>query len=93
MSNRSPASILYDENGNPVGVMFDGSVYRLQVEALISNADGVSADIEQLGTRNALAVEYPKLYMLQEEILGELIKIRKHLSSITEEEWDGERDD
>ena len=35
MSNLSPASILYDDTGNPVGVVLDGSVYRLQVEAKI----------------------------------------------------------
>lgn len=28
-----PARILYDEDGNPVGVLLDGSVYRLQVES------------------------------------------------------------
>lgn len=33
MSNESPAAILFDEFGNPVGVIFDGSVYRLQVQA------------------------------------------------------------
>lgn len=33
MSSDSPAAIIFDELGNPVGVMFDGYVYRLQVEA------------------------------------------------------------
>ncbi len=32
----SPAVILYDSSGNPVGVVLDGSIYRLQVEAKIS---------------------------------------------------------
>jgi len=31
--SRSPASILYDESGNPVGVILDGSIYRLQVQS------------------------------------------------------------
>ena len=33
MSSDSPASILFDELGNPVGVIQDGVIYRLQVEA------------------------------------------------------------
>jgi len=33
MSADSPASILFDELGNPVGVIVDGVIYRLQVEA------------------------------------------------------------
>jgi hypothetical protein len=40
MSNDSPASILFDENGNPVGVMFDGYVYRLQTDTIITDSDG-----------------------------------------------------
>lgn len=31
--SESPAVILFDESGNPLGVLFDGTVYRLQVEA------------------------------------------------------------
>jgi hypothetical protein len=48
MSNESPASILFDELGNPVGVMFDGYVYRLQVQTTITdpgsgNTAGITA--------------------------------------------------
>jgi len=32
-----PAVVLYDENKNPVGVILDGVVYRLQVEAKVIN--------------------------------------------------------
>jgi hypothetical protein len=38
--NLNPASILYDENGNPVGVILDGSIYRLQTEAKAHVHDG-----------------------------------------------------
>lgn len=38
MSNESPAIILHDSNGNEVGVLLDGSVYRLQVEGIITAA-------------------------------------------------------
>lgn len=37
MSTESPASILFDELGNPVGVMLDGYVYRLQVQTIIDD--------------------------------------------------------
>lgn len=40
MSADSPASILFDEFGNPIGVMLDGYVYRLQTQTTID--DGYS---------------------------------------------------
>ncbi|MGI0058128.1 MAG: hypothetical protein ACREBJ_00025 [Nitrosotalea sp.] len=40
MSNESPAAILFDEFGNPVGVIFDGTVYRLQVQGTIVDGYG-----------------------------------------------------
>jgi hypothetical protein len=36
MSGRSPASILYDAEGHPIGVVLDGSLYRLQTQARIN---------------------------------------------------------
>ena len=38
MTNESPASIIFDTQGNPIGVVLDGTIYRLQVEATISEA-------------------------------------------------------
>jgi hypothetical protein len=35
MSSDSPASILFDENGNPVGVQQDNTIYRLQTENIV----------------------------------------------------------
>lgn len=40
MSNESPAAILFDELGNPVGVLFDGYVYRLQTQNVIDDGYG-----------------------------------------------------
>lgn len=40
MSNESPAAILFDEQGNPVGVLFDGYVYRLQTQNTIDDGYG-----------------------------------------------------
>ena len=89
----TPASILYDKDGNPVGVLYDGTVYRVQVDTIISDVDGNVADIEQVGNRDALAVEYPMLLKRAEDILGELRIIRRHIQAITEEEWDNNDND
>jgi hypothetical protein len=37
MSNESPAAIIYDALGHPVGVILDGSIYRLQVDAKLTD--------------------------------------------------------
>ena len=37
MSNESPAAILFDELGNPIGVLYDGYVYRLQTQTIIDD--------------------------------------------------------
>lgn len=36
----SPASVLFDENGNPVGVVLDGSSYRLRSESKLVGGSG-----------------------------------------------------
>ena len=40
MSSDSPAAILFDELGNPVGVIFDGTIYRLQTQDIIVDGYG-----------------------------------------------------
>lgn len=37
MANESPAAILFDELGNPIGVVFDGYIYRLQTQTIIDD--------------------------------------------------------
>ena len=62
MSNESPASILFDELGNTIGVTFDGYVYRLQTQTTIT--DGYSngpatvklPEMAALSTDSALVV-------------------------------------
>ena len=44
MSDVSPAQILYDEGGHPVGVVLDGSIYRLQVEAKLAEGHGLATE-------------------------------------------------
>jgi hypothetical protein len=60
MSNESPASILFNELGQPVGVMFDGYVYRLQVQTTID--DGYShGPVAVKGPNQAATVVDPAL--------------------------------
>jgi hypothetical protein len=40
MSTESPAAILFDEFGNPIGVFYDGYVYRLQTESVLNDPAG-----------------------------------------------------
>ena len=40
MSTESPAAILFDEFGNPIGVFYDGYVYRLQTESILNDPAG-----------------------------------------------------
>ena len=81
----SPASLIVDFNGNLVGVLYDGSVYRLQVEALVGS-NGESAAIEKMGTRGALAVSYPEMLKLLERISSQLDRIAAQLAAVTEED-------
>ena len=84
MSQRNPASILLDVNGNLVGVIQDGTVYRLQVEAKIAGTTGESADIEAMGTREALAVSYPEMLKVLERISSQLDVVLRPLAVVTD---------
>lgn len=86
MSQRNPASILLDVDGNLVGVIQDGTVYRLQVEATVVNNEGSAADIEVMGTREALAVSYPEQLKVLERITNQLDLILRQLASVTGED-------
>lgn len=73
-------------------LMVSGSVFVTSgTVAITDNVNGI-ANIENIGTRKALAVEYPILLDVMQQILTELKVIRRHMQSITEEEW-GEDDD
>lgn len=86
MSQRNPASLIIDVDGNLVGVLFDGSVYRLQVDTTISDKSGNIADVEVIGTRKALAIEYPELLSAVTRIEEALEKINAQLAEITGDE-------
>ncbi len=59
MSSDSPASILFDENGNPIGVINDGITYRLQVEAKITDGYSTVGITDVVGSK-ALKVDVVK---------------------------------
>ncbi len=84
--SRGPASVLVDESGNLLGVVLDGSVYRLQVEAIVANSDGDSAAIEFEGARAAQAVSYPELLSTVESIGDKLDRILAYMATITGDE-------
>ena len=84
--SRNPASILFDSDGNAVGVVLDGTVYRLQVEAVLTDSDGLYVDTEVTGTRQAQAVSYPELLSAVHRIEEALEKINAQLADITGDE-------
>jgi len=84
--SRGPASVIVDSAGNLVGVVLDGTTYRLQVEAkIIGGVSGVSADVVTEGTRNAQSIEYPELLAAVERIGARLDTVCAQLAAITDE--------
>lgn len=82
----NPASILFDSDGNAVGVVQDGAVYRLQVQATVTDGGGNVAGVESMGDRAAVAVSYPELLKVLERISSQLDVALNQLSEITGEE-------
>jgi hypothetical protein len=78
-------SVITDSGGNPIGVILDGAVYRLQVEAVLAEGEG-SAHIEAEGTRDALAVSYPDLLQAVDRLLVQLKTINRQLAAMTGED-------
>lgn len=50
MSDISPASILYDESGNAVGVQLDGTVYRMQTDSKVAKGSTALVHLEAIDT-------------------------------------------
>lgn len=75
----------------PVVIASDQS--RILVESTIADSSGVLADIIVRNGQGGLKIEYPLLLEEVKEIKSQLIKIVKHLQSITDEEWDENDDD
>lgn len=70
----------------PVVIASDQS--SVLVESVISDHSSSFAGVVTSGTRTALSVEYPALLWEMKKITRELSIMRKHLETITEEEWD-----
>lgn len=83
---RGPASVLVDADGNVVGVVQDGQVYRVQVESTIADSDGNVARLDLTGNRKALAVSYPEMLSAIHRMEESLEKINAHLADITGED-------
>ena len=84
--SRGPASVLVDQSGNLIGVVLDGTTYRVQVEAkIVGGASGISADVVTEGTRNAQSVEYPELLAAVHRIGTQLETVLAQLGAITDE--------
>ncbi len=80
--------VIYDQFGNPVGVIFDGSVYRLAVDASISgtvSAELTGLDTETMGNREALAISYPEMLKVLERISSQLDTVLRHLAIVSDE--------
>lgn len=75
----------------PVVISSDQS--RLLVETTVANSAGTLADIIVRNGQGGLKVEYPLFLEEVKDIKKQLIKIVKHLQTITEEEWDDHDDD
>ena len=85
--SRGPARILVDDQGNLVGVLYDGSVYRLQTEGVIADSEsGVLAQVIQSGNRKALSIEYPELLNEVRTLTRKLDTVLAHLAQINDEE-------
>jgi hypothetical protein len=83
---RGPASVLVDADGNVVGVVQDGTVYRVQVESTIADSEGTTAEVHVDGTRRALEVAQPELVAIAYRIEEQLAELLLHARSITGDE-------
>lgn len=86
MNSRNPVSILYDSSGNAVGVVQEGAVYRLQVQATIADIEGDVAHVETMGDRQAQAVSYPELLTVVVRMADQIDKVAAQLAAITGDE-------
>ena len=79
----SPASVLFDASGNPVGVVLDGSIYRLQVEAKISeDSSGLATEL----TAEEIRIWQERLLVALERITDRLDTMLAQLATITDED-------
>lgn len=80
--------VVRDAEGNPVGVVLDGTTYRFAVDAKaqITDAEGGIVDVNTDGSRTALAVAYPELIVMLSRISAQIEKILQHVAIITDED-------
>jgi hypothetical protein len=80
--------VVRDAEGNPVGVVLDGTTYRFAVDAKaqITDEDGGIVDVNTEGSRTALSIEYPELLSMVSRMSAQLEKILQHVAIITDED-------
>ena len=80
--------VVRDADGNPVGVVLDGTTYRFAVDAKaqITDADGGIVDVNTEGNRTGLSIEYPELLSMVSRMSAQLEKILQHIAIITDED-------
>ena len=79
-------TFLSDSDGNLVGVIYDGTTYRLQTESTLVDSTGTEVNVETTGTRAALAVSFPELLACLLRVEASLEKINAQLAEITGDE-------
>jgi len=80
--------VVRDAEGNPVGVVLDGTTYRFAVDAKaqITDEDGGIVDVNTEGNRTGLSIEYPELLSMVSRMSAQLEKILQHIAIITDED-------
>lgn len=78
-------------------VLTDGEIEQLQagdlVTVVLGDLNGDLAGVSVRGNLKSLQVADLRLIDIAREMLSEMKKIRKHISSITEERWDDDDHD
>lgn len=81
---RSPASVIVDSSGNLVGVVLDGTTYRLQVDAKLSTGDSDLVVLDATDGGPTLTVADESTHVLLRQVLLELRKLNFMISHATD---------
>lgn len=85
--------VLRDTSGNAIGVVLDGTVYRLQVQTKLVNEDGDEIDFAEDGGQETLEVADQSVRDLLQRIFDELRRMNAMLAYATEADWKGSNDE
>jgi len=92
VAGESPAAVIVDADGNQVGVLLDGTVYRLQTIGKVVDSSGVQVDPAAEGTLASLNASTVDAITEQTVILRQMfLQLRKmnfYLSQVTDVDAD-----